>query len=436
MALLTKAPKGTQDFLPDRTHKLRYIERVLLENAERYGFSEIRTPVFEHTELFIRSVGDTTDVVQKEMYTFLDKKERSITLKPEGTAGVVRAAIENGILGGQLPVKLSYVTPCFRYEKPQSGRYRQFHQFGVEMLGSSSPLADAEIIGMVSSALDTLGIKSIKLHINSIGCSECRPKYHEALTAYLRESEEQLCPTCRERMKTNPMRVLDCKDPGCSRIVSGAPRILDFLCGDCENHFGEVKSYLTEMDMNYVIDSGIVRGLDYYTRTVFEFITDTIGAQGTVCGGGRYDGLVGELGGADTPGMGFAIGLERLLMVMEAAGSDFPPEKKCDLYIAVIGDEAKSCAASLLQKLRLEGFSAESDIMSRSVKAQMRYADKIGAKYSIAIGDGELEKGTAELKNMKDGSTVTAPIDENFISFFYNRLTDDGIDDALSGAKF
>ena len=436
MALLTQAPKGTQDFLPIESAKFQYVEKLLRDTAELYGFYEIRTPVFEHTELFVRSVGDTTDVVQKEMYTFTDKGDRSITLKPEGTAGAVRAAIERGLLGGQLPVKVSYITPCFRYEKPQAGRYRQFHQFGLEMLGSDSPTADAEIIGMVNGALVHLGVDKIRLRLNSIGCPECRPKYHEALVAYLRQHEDGLCPTCKERMKTNPMRVIDCKVPGCAEIVTGAPKMLDFLCEACDRHFASVKNYLGAMDITFEIDPGIVRGLDYYTKTVFEFVTDAIGAQGTVCGGGRYDGLVEALGGGSVPGMGFAIGLERLILVMEASGAEFPPMRPCDIYIATLGDAARLHAAALVQKLRNEGFWAETDIMGRSMKAQMRYADKIGARYNVAIGDGELESGVVTLKNMRSGKTAMIPVDSEFVRYFYQQIMEEGIDEAVASGDF
>lgn len=436
MALFTQAPKGTQDFLPGDTHKYQYIERRLLEIAELYGFFEIRTPMFEHTELFVRSVGDSTDVVQKEMYTFLDKKDRSITLKPEGTAGAVRAVLEHGLAGGQLPIKLSYVTPCFRYEKPQSGRYRQFHQFGIEMLGASDPAADAEIIDMMSGALNSLGVGKIRLRLNSIGCPVCRPLYHKALLEFLVEVEDKLCHTCRERMKINPLRVLDCKEPGCQAAAEKAPRMLEYLCDECGDHFEGVKAHLSALNLSYEIDTNIVRGLDYYTKTVFEFVTDTIGAQGTVCGGGRYDGLSEEMGGPALPAMGFALGLERLKMVMEAAGAPFPEPRGCDLYIAAIGKDAGLKASFLCQMLRREGFWAEMDIMGRSVKAQMRAAGRMGAHYSMVIGDGELQSGFADVKHMDSGTAESLPLNGDFTEAFYQCLLNEGREQALRGGDF
>ncbi len=403
MALLTKRPKGTQDFLPGRTGKLQYLERTLLGTAKLYGFGEIRTPVFEHTELFTRSVGDTTDVVQKEMYTFNDKKGRSVTLKPEGTAGVVRAAVENGLLNEALPLKLSYVTPCFRYENTQEGRYRQFHQFGVEVLGAKSPSADAEVISLIHECLLELGVKDLSLEINSIGCPNCRPSYHAALKEYFSQYTDRLCPTCLERLDKNPLRILDCKCPECKEIAKGAPVVLDFLCDDCRTHFEGLKQRLAAMEIPYTIDPTIVRGLDYYTKTVFEFVSTQIGAQGTVCGGGRYDGLVEEVGGPATCGLGFAIGLERLLAVMEAGDCEFPQECPCDLYIAPMGEAASIEALRLVTQLRQEGFVAETDTVGRSLKAQMKYADKIGAVYTLVLGDNELAAGKANLKRMADG---------------------------------
>lgn len=428
MALLTKRPKGTQDFLPDRTGKLQYLESTLLSTARLYGFGEIRTPVFEHTELFTRSVGDTTDVVQKEMYTFNDKKGRSITLKPEGTAGVVRAAVENGLLNGALPLKLSYVTPCFRYENTQEGRYRQFHQFGVEVLGAKSPSADAEVISLIHECLSVLGVKNLTLEINSIGCPNCRPNYHAALKEYFSQYTDRLCPTCLERLDKNPLRILDCKCPECKEIAKGAPVVLDFLCDDCKAHFEGLKRRLAAMEIPYEIDPTIVRGLDYYTKTVFEFVSTQIGAQGTVCGGGRYDGLVEEVGGPATCGLGFAIGLERLLAVMEAGGCEFPEPRPCDLYIAPMGDAASVEALRLITKLREEGFVAETDTVDRSLKAQMKYADKIGALYTLVLGDNELAAGKANLKRMADGQQQEVELSQ-LTDALYNRLFEE-----ISGA--
>lgn len=404
MALITKAPRGTQDFVPAESAKMRYIEGVLMKIAEKYGFGEIRTPTFEHTELFVRSVGDTTDVVQKEMYTFEDKKGRSITLKPEGTAGAVRAAMEHGLLAEALPLKLSYITPCFRYEKAQAGRYREFHQFGVELLGAQSSAADAEVIGLVNQCLTTLGVESIRLFINSIGCPNCRPGYQKALREYYQAHYDDLCPTCKDRLERNPLRLLDCKEEKCHALAEHAPVILDYLCEECQQHFDTLKARLDSMGIPYEVDPYIVRGLDYYTKTVFEFKTETIGAQGTVCGGGRYDGLVEMLGGQKQPAVGFGMGLERLALVMEACGALLPEQPRCDICLVPLGEKASVYCSALIQRLREEGFAAESDLMGRSLKAQLKYANKIAARYTMVIGDAELEAGSARLKDMDSGA--------------------------------
>ncbi len=418
MAILTKAPRGTQDVLPEQSAKWQHIEKTAMRVAETFGFREIRFPTFEHTELFARGVGDSTDVVQKEMYTFLDKGERSITLRPEGTAGCMRTLIEHGLLNGALPVKASYLTSCFRYEKPQAGRLREFHQFGAELVGAASPAADAEMIAMVSQIFDQLQIEGIELEINSIGCPECRAKYNEALKEYFRSHEEELCETCRERLERNPMRILDCKSPVCHKIAEDAPVILDYLCDDCQAHFDELKDRLCELGIEFTVNPTIVRGLDYYTRTVFEFVSTNIGSQGTVCGGGRYDGLIELLGGPKTPSIGFAMGLERLLLLMENTGVAFPEEGKCDIYIGSMGTKASIEAANLVNSLRAEGFKAECDLCGRSVKAQMKYADKIGAKLSCIIGDSELEEGKVKVKNMTEGTSEEVELDE-LIEFVY-----------------
>lgn len=414
MPLLTQGPKGTQDFTPQVTEKLQYLESTLLQTAKLFGFGELRTPIFEHTELFTRSVGDTTDVVQKEMYTFEDKKGRSITLKPEGTAGSLRASIEHGLLAGALPLKLSYVTPCFRYEKQQAGRYRQFHQFGVEALGSLSTAQDAEVIGLVDECFKVLGVRDITLEINSIGCPNCRPNYQKALVEYYSQYKSELCPTCLERLEKNPLRLLDCKVDRCKEISKNAPSGLDYLCEECDTHFTGLKRRLDGMGIAYTVNDRIVRGLDYYTKTVFEFVSQNIGSQGTVCGGGRYDGLVELLGGAPTPGIGFAMGLERLLMVMEAGGASFPEPVRCDIYIAPMGEEASLQAGLMVAKLRDEGFWAETDLMDRSLKSQLKYADKLGAKYSLVLGDNELATNTAQIKDMRDGKIYPVTL-ENYI---------------------
>ena len=401
MAIITSAPRGTQDVLPAQSARWQYIERTALEVARLWGFSEIRFPTFEHTELFCRSVGDTTDVVQKEMYTFLDKGERSITLRPEGTAGAMRALLQNGLLGGALPVKVSYVTSCFRYEKPQAGRLREFHQFGVEMAGAGTPTADAQVIALVQAIFDRLGIRDLSLEINSIGCPDCRAAYHKALKDYFAARAQELCETCKGRLETNPMRILDCKSPVCAAIAKDAPKILDYLCGDCQTHFDGLKAGLDELGLTYTVNPTIVRGLDYYTRTVFEFVATGIGAQGTVCGGGRYDGLIELLGGSPTPSIGFAMGLERLLLVMEQQNCPFPAPDTCALYIGSIGEAAARKAMSICAKLRDKGLYAECDAVGRSVKAQMKYADKLGAAYSMILGDNELSANKANIKQMQ-----------------------------------
>lgn len=412
MALITKAARGTQDVLPSQSHNNRFIENTLLEIADEFGFKEIRTPVFEHTELFTRSVGDTTDVVQKEMYTFNDKGGRSITLRPEGTAGAARAFLEHGLFNEPLPQKVCYLTSCYRYEKPQAGRLREFHQFGVECFGTASPAADAEVISLANEVFGFFGIEDIHLEINSIGCPDCRKNYHAALKEYFESKKGELCPTCLERLEKNPMRILDCKSPICSEIAKDAPIVIDYLCDDCADHFKKVQEYLDEMMIPYCINPQIVRGLDYYTRTVFEFVSDSIGAQGTVCGGGRYDGLMEELGGNHVPSLGFGMGIERLMLVLENQGIKLPEAKRCDLYIAPIGDAASLKAAALVQALRQSGVAAQFDVAGRSVKAQMKYANKLGVRFTAVIGDDDLANGVVTVKNMDSGETVEIAIDE------------------------
>lgn len=417
MALVTKAIKGTQDVLPAASHENQYVEQTMLRIADRYGFHEIRTPVFEHTELFQRGVGDTTDVVQKEMYTFEDKGGRSITLRPEGTAGAVRSFLEHGLFNEALPQKVSYLTSCYRYEKPQAGRLREFHQFGVECLGASEPPADAELIGLAQTIFETLGVEGLSLEINSIGCPACRKEYHAALKAYFESRREELCPTCLDRLDKNPMRILDCKSPVCSRIAADAPVVLDYLCDDCRRHFDAVQKHLDAMDIAYTVNPRIVRGLDYYTRTVFEFVSTDIGAQGTVCGGGRYDGLVEELGGTHVPSLGFALGIERLLLVMRGQGIEFPKPDPCMLYIATMGERAALEASSIAQSLRASDFPVEIDTCGRSLKAQMKYAGKLGAQYTVVLGDNEIDAGVYTLKNMQTGEEKQIAADD-FIETF------------------
>lgn len=416
--------KGTQDILPKDSYKWQFVESVMFDEAQSAGFKEIRTPVFEHTELFNRGVGETTDVVQKEMYTFDTKGGVSITLRPEGTAGAARALLENALYNDGLPVKLSYLTSCYRYEKPQAGRYREFHQFGLEAYGTASPLADAEMILTASSIFERLGITDISLEINSIGCPECRKKYHEALHDYFENKKDKLCDTCVLRLEKNPMRILDCKSPVCKDISKDAPVILDYLCDDCKDHFNMVKAYLDKAEIAYTINPQIDRGLDYYTKTVFEFVCDYIGAQGTICGGGRYDGLIEELGGKPLPSLGFAIGMERLLSVMEKQGIEIPKSPECQIYIVSMGDRAAKESFALAKLLRESSIKAQFDIVGRSLKAQMKYADKIGAEYSVVIGDNEIDENKAVVKNMKTGTTKEIKL-SNFIDGFIEIMLND-----------
>lgn len=428
MALITNAIKGTLDLLPKESYKTQYIESAVREIAENFGFYEMRTPVFEHTELFQRSVGETTDVVQKEMYTFEDKGGRSITLRPEGTAGAARAFLENGLFNEPMPQKIYYLTSCYRYEKPQAGRLREFHQFGVETFGAASPAQDAEIIALANEVFNYLGVQNLTLEINSIGCPTCRAEYQKALKEYFESYKSELCETCQGRLERNPMRILDCKSPVCSKIAAGAPKILDYLCDDCRAHFSAVQQYLNAMQIDFTVNPEIVRGLDYYTRTVFEFVSKEIGAQGTVCGGGRYDGLLEELGGKPMPACGFGMGIERLLLLMDAQKTPFPERKSCDIYFASMGEKANLEAARLALDLRNEGLSAQFDTVGRGLKAQMKYADKLGALYTVVLGDEELETRKAKLKNMKDGNLTEISLDD-FTDTFQSIV----IKDAMSG---
>lgn len=419
MALITKAIKGTADVLPSASYKNQYLERTCIETAEKFGCKEIRIPIFEYTELFQRGVGDTTDVVQKEMYTFLDKGGRSITLRPEFTAGVARSILENGLLNEALPQKLCYAGPCYRYEKPQAGRYREFHQFGVEYFGTADPLADAELIALGSNVFTTLGVTGLTVELNSIGCPTCRKEYHKALKEYFGSRREQLCETCHGRLERNPMRILDCKSPVCADIAKNAPVMLDYLCEECNTHFAAVKKYLDAMGIIYTINPRVVRGLDYYTKTVFEFVTNEGGTQGVCGGGGRYDGLVEELGGPPTPALGFAMGLERILLQMENRGVPFPEPTKPDLFLITMGEAAQLKAVELAKDMRDEGFSTGMDLNGRSLRAQMKYADKNGARFTVVLGDSEITSGTAKLKNMETGESTEIPLD-TFVSSFYN----------------
>jgi histidyl-tRNA synthetase len=402
MANYLKRPNGTEDVTPERIHKWHTVERVTREVAQSFGFSEIRVPTFESTELFQRSVGETTDVVQKEMYSVI-ARETQYTLRPEGTAGTIRAMLQNGMLAEALPQKVFYQLSCFRHERPQAGRLREFHQFGVEMAGAASPYADAEVILLGKTVLDRVGLRDVVLNLNSIGCPKCRAKYQEALKAYFEPHKAELCETCQERLVRNPMRLLDCKSPEDQAIAKDAPLILDYLCEECSAHFESVKSALTGMGVEFVINPKIVRGLDYYTRTVFEFITTSIGAQGTVCAGGRYDGLIEQLGGQPIPALGFGMGLERLILTMEQQGCDFLEPKKCDVYLAPMDAAAKPTALQYANALREMGIRAEFDLLDRSFKSQMKYANKLGAKYLVVLGSNELEQGRGQIKNMETG---------------------------------
>lgn len=426
MELITKRPKGTQDVKPADVYKWHTVEQIAAETAECYGFKEIRFPTFENTKLFKRSVGDSTDVVQKEMYGVTAKSSANgkddddFTLRPEGTAGAARAVLENGMLSDALPQKVYYNISCFRHEKPQAGRLREFHQFGAEMYGSASPAADAEMIAMVDAFLRRLGIKGIALNINSIGCPKCRGEYHKALKSYFEGRKDELCGTCQERLEKNPMRILDCKSPICQGIAKDAPVILDYLCDDCKSHFEKLRKNLTAMNIEFTVNPKIVRGLDYYTKTVFEFVTTSIGAQGTVCGGGRYDGLIEQLGGAPMPALGFAMGIERLIMTMESQGCDFIEPKKCALYIAAMDDIAMEKAIVLTKMLRDDGIWAEYDLAGRGLKAQMKYANKLGADFSMVLGSNEIESGKANLKNMETGEQTEISLGDSFLDDFSN----------------
>lgn len=404
-------PKGTKDVLPQDAYKWQYVESVARDVAKLFNLSEIRTPTFEHTELFQRGVGDTTDVVTKEMYTFKDKGDRSITLKPEGTAGAARSFIENGMASGVLPAKLFYITPAFRYERPQAGRLREFHQFGVEIFGTKSAQTDAEAITAADALLKKLGLQ-VKLYINSIGCKACRAEYNKALKAFFEPHLENLCYDCKTRFEKNPLRLLDCKEENCKKINAAAPSMLDYLCEDCKAHFEEVKACLTLAGVEYEIDNRIVRGLDYYTRTVFEFVSTAIGAQGTVCAGGRYDGLIEELGGNSVPAVGFAAGLERLLIVMEQTGVVIPEPEKPTVYLAGMDNDCRKKAFEIAASLRKAGVFAEIDHMDRSVKAQFKYADKLGAKYVAVIGGNELMESVMNVKNMSNGESEKVSFDQ------------------------
>lgn len=411
--MLSKAPRGTKDITPKDVYKWHYVEKKFREICALYGYEEIRTPIFEHTEVFARSVGDTTDVVQKEMYSFTDRGDRQLSLKPEGTAGVIRSFIENKMYADTQPTKLYYITPCFRYERPQAGRQRQFHQFGIEVLGSDGPSVDAEVISLAVQFFNEMGLNNLSVNINSVGCPTCREEYNRKLKEYLDQKVDVLCETCLERKDKNPMRVIDCKNPHCKENLQDIPFMIDHLCEDCKDHFDKLQTYLKEMDINYVVDKTIVRGLDYYKKTAFEIISNDIGSQSTVCGGGRYDGLVEMLGGPKgISGIGFALGAERLLLTLENNNIEIENPKSTDIYIATIGDAAKTKSFKLIKDLRTNHISADNDHLDKSLKAQFKYSDKLNAKYTVVIGDDELANDTATLKNMKTSEQTTIKLSE------------------------
>lgn len=411
-----KRPRGTNDFIGDKVKLMTKLEDTVRDVCKSFGVNEIRTPMFEYTELFQRGVGETTDIVQKEMFTFEDRGGRSLTLKPEGTAGAARAFIENGLYSEAQPTKLFYVTPCFRNERPQAGRYKQFHQFGVEMYGTYDASADAEVISLVYEIFNRLGLKNVRLRINSLGSNECRKKYNKVLKDYIGDRLEHLCDDCKSRFEKNPLRVLDCKNKNCKEVLSDAPAVLDILDEDCAGHFEKLKAGLEAMGIPYEVDKGIVRGLDYYTRTVFEFVSDEIGAQGTICGGGRYDNLVAECGGSPMGAVGFAMGLERIMLVLEAQKLNEVESNNPLIYIGSIGEKGALKAQEIGYDLRKVGIHAEYDTVGRSVKAQMKYADKIGAVYNVVLGDDEIANDKVRLKNMLNGEqreiTLSAIEDE------------------------
>ncbi len=403
-------PKGTKDVLPEESYKWHYVEKTVREVARTFCVNEIRTPSFEHTELFLRGVGDTTDIVNKEMYTFEDKGGRSITLKPEGTAGVARAFIENSLYGNAQPTKMYYITPVFRYEKPQAGRLREHHQFGIEYYGAYSPSADVEVMMLAKAIFDKFGVGNLVLNINSIGCPNCRKEYNSALKSYLGSRLNDMCPTCRERFEKNPLRILDCKEEGCRAITKDAPSVIDFLCDDCKAHHESVCRQLDALGVNYVVNPHIVRGLDYYTRTVFEFISSNIGAQGTVCAGGRYNNLVEQVGGKSCPAVGFGMGIERLLLVLESLGLEVGKAYVPDIYFAPVCDKAREITPALALNLRSKGLAVDYDIMDRGFKPQLKYANKTGVKYLVILGEDEIAKNSASVKDMQSGEQVEVTI--------------------------
>ncbi len=420
--MLTSRPRGTNDFLPGEIEKWHYVEAKIQEICKEYGFIEIRTPIFEHTELFLRGVGETTDIVQKEMYSFTDRGDRSITLRPEGTASTVRAYFEHKLYAGPQPVKVFYVGPMFRYDRPQAGRYRQFHQFGVEVFGSKEPSVDAEVITMAMDLYARLGLKDLEVQINSVGCPNCRPIHRQRLQEALQAKLGELCETCQGRFDKNPMRVLDCKNPNCQELTTDVPTTTACLCDECGSHFEQVKEYLDVVGIQYVVNENLVRGLDYYCNTAFEIIAKGIGAQSSIGGGGRYDGLLKDVGGQEIPGIGYALGLERIILTMENQNANFPPKGGTEVFVASLGQAANKLSFDLIYKLRKAGVSAEKDHLNKGLRAQMKQADRLQASYVVILGDEEINKGIAVVRHMYSGDQEEVSL-EKLVDFFrYNKV--------------
>lgn len=418
MNLISKRVRGMQDLLPNDSRNYETLGKIMREESESYGFKLIRTPVLEQTELFDRSVGDSSDVVEKEMYTFEDKGGRSVTLRPEGTSGVLRAVLENGLHNSVLPLKLMYESSCYRYEKPQSGRYREFFQFGLEIFGTESYLADVELICAAKAILGRVRIRDASLEINSIGCPECRKKYNQALKEYFEAKKEGLCETCKSRLARNPLRIFDCKSSDCKKVCENAPVILDYIGDECSTHFENVKATLNTLGIIYTVNPYIVRGLDYYSKTVFEFVCEVNGENITVCGGGRYDGLSKIIGGPDLPAIGFGIGLERVMMVMKDREINFDPPQNIEIFVASVGERAQREAVKICEVMRRSGISCECDISGKNLKSQMKYANKINATFAVVLGDEELENKRARIKEMAHGKETDIPLTkEGFIKF-------------------
>ncbi|HHW91505.1 MAG TPA: histidine--tRNA ligase [Firmicutes bacterium] len=407
--MLMTAPRGTRDILSPEVEKWQYLEEKIRKHCRRYAFSEIRTPIIEHTELFQRSVGETTDIVQKEMYTFQDRAGRWLTLRPEATASTARAYLENNLFAQPQPVKLYYIGPMFRYDRPQAGRYRQFYQFGVEVIGTQDPAVDTEVILLAVHLFADLGLRDLEVHLNSIGCPQCRGAYRQELRDYLAGHLEELCPDCRARYEQNPLRVLDCKQERCRQVARKAPEFSSYLCEECREHFQLVQGYLRSMDVKYQLNPNLVRGLDYYTKTVFEIVSRELGAQAAICGGGRYDGLVEECGGQPTPGIGFALGMERLLLALDNAGIKLPGREPLDAFLATIGSEAQAPALKLLYQLRQHNLRVDKDYLGRSLKAQLKYADKKEARFVVILGEGELKRNVVLIRKMATGEQEEVP---------------------------